>query len=120
MSTSQSFAIKQRRIKRVRAKVKGTPERPRLAVYRSLAHIYAQIIDDASKKTLVAVRDVELSAADIKGKKKMEIAALVGTLIAERAKEKKITKVVFDRRDKKYHGRVRALAEAARAAGLMF
>lgn len=116
----QSNARRERRIVRVRAKISGTAERPRLAVFRSLAHISAQVIDDVSGKTIVAVQDTEISAADRKGKKKAEIAALVGTMIAERAKAKGVTKVVFDRRDKQYHGRVQAVAEAARKAGLMF
>ena len=109
-----------RRIRRVRAKVRGTSERPRLSVHRSLAHISAQIIDDVSGKTLIGMRDVDCAAAELKGKKKAEIAALVGQKLGEVAKAKGIVKVVFDRRDKKYHGRVRAFAEAARAAGLIF
>ncbi len=111
---------KARRIARVRATISGTAERPRLAVFRSLAHISAQVIDDTSGKTLAAVRDVELSEAERKGKKKLEIAKAVGMLLGTRAMEKGVKAVVFDRRDKKYHGRVRALAEGAREAGLTF
>lgn len=109
-----------RRIKRVRAKIAGTSDRPRFCVTRTLTHIYAQVIDDASGKTVVAAQDLDISEADRKGKKKSEVAALVGTLVAERAQAKGVTQVVFDRRDKKYHGRVRAVAEAARQAGLKF
>ena len=116
----QSNERRKRRVVRVRAKISGTSERPRLAVFRSLAHISAQVIDDVNAKTIVAVQDTEISEAERKGKKKSEIATLVGTLIAERAKAKGVTKVVFDRRDKQYHGRVQAVAEAARKAGLMF
>lgn len=109
-----------RRVARVRAKIVGTLQRPRFCVTRTLAHVYAQIIDDASGKTLIAVRDVDIPEADRKGKNKQTVSALVGTLAAERAQAKGITQVVFDRRDKKYHGRVRAVAEAARLAGLIF
>ena len=110
---------KAQRIKRVRAKISGTAVRPRLAVSRSLAHIQAQIIDDVSGRTLLALRDVEL-AKETTGKKKTEIAHLVGKTLGARALEKGIKSVVFDRRDKQYHGRVRALAEGAREAGLIF
>lgn len=117
---NQSQSQSARRIARVRAKVHGTSERPRLAVHRSLAHISAQLIDDASGRTLAAARDVDLKPAEQKGKKKIDIAMMVGKLIAERATAKGIKAAVFDRRDKKYHGRVRALAEGAREAGLTF
>lgn len=109
-----------RRIIRVRSKISGSAERPRLAVHRSLRHIGAQVIDDASGRTLVAAKDTELAPAEAKGKRKTEVASLVGKLLAERAKGKGITSVVFDRRDKRYHGRVRALAEGAREGGLIF
>lgn len=109
-----------RRLRRVRAKLEGTAARPRLSVHRSLAHTAAQIIDDTSGKTMVAFRDVELTAAERNGKSKTEVAALVGKKLAEQAKAKGVTKVVFDRRDKKYHGRVKALAEGAREGGLIF
>lgn len=112
--------IRTRRIARVRAKIQGTTERPRLAVHRSLAHVSAQIIDDTNGKTLVAARDVEISAEARKGKTKMELALLLGKLLAERAKAKGITAVVFDRRDKRYHGRVKAVADGAREGGLTF
>jgi large subunit ribosomal protein L18 len=108
-----------RRLIRVRAKIHGMPTRPRLAVFRSLCHLNAQVIDDVAGRTLVAASDIELPAKEQKGKK-AEIAAKVGQLLGERAKAKGVTFVVFDRRDKKYHGRVKALADAARAAGLIF
>ena len=109
-----------RRITRVRAKIAGTSIRPRFCVTRTLAHIYAQMVDDVSGKTVAAAKDLDIPEADRKGKKKLEVATLVGSLIAERAKAKGVVEVVFDRRDKKYHGRVRAVAEAARQAGLKF
>ncbi len=118
MSNYQTSNAKARRIARVRATISGTAERPRLAVARSLAHISAQLIDDVTGKTLVAAADRDLSEKDRKGKKKTDLAMLVGKLIAERAKAKQIEQVVFDRRDKQYHGRVKALAEGAREAGL--
>ncbi|MBM3204753.1 50S ribosomal protein L18 [Candidatus Uhrbacteria bacterium] len=121
MISSRALAQQRvRRMRRVRAKVQGSTERPRLSVHRSLAHMSAQIIDDVSGKTLVAFRDVDLSDAERKGKTKTELATLVGQKLGEQAKVKGIEKVVFDRRDKKYHGRVKALAEGARAAGLIF
>jgi large subunit ribosomal protein L18 len=115
--TTRRNETRSRRIARVRAKVKGSAERPRLAVRRSLAHIYAQIIDDESGKTLAAASDADVKA---KGLKKTEVAAEVGKVLAERAVAKKISSVVFDRRDKRYHGRVKALADGARAGGLAF
>lgn len=117
LTTSTSRA---RRIARVRAKVAGTAERPRLAVARTLSHIYAQIIDDLAGKTIAAASDRDISAADAKGKTKSEISTLVGKLVAERAKAKGVSNVVFDRRDKRYHGRVKAVADGAREAGLIF
>jgi large subunit ribosomal protein L18 len=109
--------LRNRRIARVRANVQGTTERPRLTVRRSLAHIYAQIIDDVTGKTLVAASDKDVQGKDMK---KIDVAQAVGKTLAERAKAKKIEQVVFDRRDKKYHGRVKALAEGAREGGLVF
>ncbi|AEM73775.1 ribosomal protein L18 [Caldicellulosiruptor acetigenus 6A] len=109
------------RHKRIRKKVFGTSERPRLCVYKSLKYIYAQIIDDEKGHTLVAASSLE---PEIKSRllstKSIEAAEYVGKVIAERAKEKGITKVVFDRGGYPYHGRVKALAEAARQAGLEF
>ncbi|KNY27251.1 50S ribosomal protein L18 [Pseudobacteroides cellulosolvens] len=113
--------IRLRKHLRVRKKIKGTPERPRLNVFRSLNHIYAQIIDDANGNTLVAASTLDES---LKGKVKFggnkEAAIEVGKLIASKAKAKGIDKVVFDRGGYLYHGRVKELAEAAREAGLEF
>jgi len=104
--------------KRIRRRVAGTPERPRLAIFRSLNHIYAQVIDDQKGHTLVAAASTE---KDLRGKGgNVEGAKLIGKAVAERAKEKGITKVVFDRGGYLYHGRVKALADAARQAGLEF
>ena len=113
--------IRQRIHKRIRRKLRGTPERPRLAVFRSVAHIYAQVIDDAGGRTLVSASSVE-KGKSAKGGKGGNVAAAkaIGKTIAERAKEKGISKVVFDRGGYLYHGRVKALADAARAAGLEF
>ena len=110
--------IRQRIHKRIRSRVAGTQERPRLAVFRSVNHIYAQVIDDQQGHTLVAASTTE---KDLHGKGgNVEGAKLIGKAVAERAKEKGITKVVFDRGGYLYHGRVKALADAARAAGLEF
>lgn len=111
-----------RRHERLRKKVSGTSERPRLSVYRSLHHIYAQVIDDTKGLTLVAASTVE---PELKKKVKdkggnIEAAKVVGTAIAKKAIEKGITKVVFDRGGQIYHGRVKALAAAAREGGLEF
>lgn len=105
--------------RRIRKKVAGTPERPRLSVYRSLKHIYAQVIDDVHGRTLAAVSSAAKSAG-LGGGGNIAAAKEVGRMIAERAKEKGIRKVVFDRGGYLYHGRVKALAEAAREAGLEF
>lgn len=105
-----------RRTKRVRAKVIGTSERPRLAVFRSLKHISVQVIDDATQKTLASASDKDVK---VKGTK-TETAHELGKIIAERAKAQKVEKVVFDRRDKRYHGRIKAVAEGAREGGLVF
>lgn len=110
-----------RRQRRVRNKISGTSLRPRLAVFRSSKHIYAQIIDDIQGKTLAAASslDTDLKAVQAYGGNK-DAAALVGKAVAERAKGAGIDKVCFDRRSYKYHGRVQALADAAREAGLQF
>ncbi|MFN3134325.1 MAG: 50S ribosomal protein L18 [Candidatus Kryptonium sp.] len=108
--------------KRVRSKIFGTPERPRLSIYRSLKHIYAQIIDDTKGHTLVAMSSLSKEIRDeVKNAKtKTEVSRIVGLALAKKALEKGITKVVFDRNGYKYHGRVKALAEAAREGGLIF
>lgn len=104
---------------RVRKKVHGTPERPRLCVFRSLRHIYAQVVDDSSGHTLCTASSTE-SAGGAKTKSKLADSQSVGKLVAERAVSKGITQVVFDRGGYKYHGRVKALAEASREGGLVF
>jgi large subunit ribosomal protein L18 len=110
--------IRTRIHKRIRSRVEGTPERPRLAVFRSVNHIYAQVIDDGQGHTLVAAASTE---KDLRGKGgNIEGAKLIGKKVAERAKEKGISRVVFDRGGYQYHGRVKALADAAREAGLEF
>ncbi|MFN7209100.1 MAG: 50S ribosomal protein L18 [Aggregatilineales bacterium] len=106
---------------RVRKKVKGTPERPRLVVYRSLEHIYAQVIDDTVGHTLVSASTIDGEVRKLlDGKKKTEEAQIVGRVVAERAKNAGIQRVVFDRGGNQYHGRIKALADAAREAGLEF
>ncbi|HEV1286292.1 MAG TPA: 50S ribosomal protein L18 [Bryobacteraceae bacterium] len=103
--------------KRIRSRVAGTPERPRLAVFRSVKHIYAQVIDDTKGHTVVAAGSTE---KDTKNGGNVAGAKEIGKLVAERAKDKGIKAVVFDRGGYQYHGRVKALAEAAREAGLEF
>ena len=106
---------------RVRKKIHGTPERPRLSVYRSLNHVYAQVIDDEQGNTLASASSLEGTIKGrTDGKLKSDVAKMVGTLISERAKEKGITTIVFDRGGYLYHGRVKALAEAVREGGLVF
>ncbi len=121
---SQREIIEARRVRRqrrVRNRLTGTSSRPRLAVFRSSKHIYAQVIDDVDGRTLASASTVE---ADIKGQQayggNKAAASLVGKAVAERAKQAGIDKVCFDRRSYKYHGRVQALADAAREAGLKF
>jgi large subunit ribosomal protein L18 len=110
-------AIRQRVHDRIRAKLAGTTERPRLNVYRSLNHIYVQVIDDSKGETLVSASTVQ---AKIKTGGNVAAAKEVGKLLAERAQEKGIKKVVFDRGGYLYHGRIKALADAARESGLEF
>lgn len=113
--------LRERRRQRIRKKVFGTSERPRLCIFRSLNHIYAQIIDDTKGHTLVAASTLDKELKDLKGHKgNKEFAKKVGELIAERAIKLGITKVVFDRAGYKYHGCVKALADAARERGLQF
>ena len=112
---------RKRRHVRVRKQVEGTSERPRLNVYRSLNHIYAQIIDDSRGSTLLSVSSVDPSLRkSLASKTRTEQATVVGTTLAERAKEAGISQVVFDRGGYKYHGRVKKLAEASREGGLKF
>ncbi len=114
-------AARIRRHVRLRKRVRGTQERPRLAVYRSISHIYAQVIDDDRGHTIASASDVEAQArSEAKGKHKSDIAKLVGELIGKRAKEQGVTTVVFDRGGYRFHGRVEALASGARESGLTF
>ena len=105
---------------RIRKKMQGSAERPRLNVYRSINHIYVQVIDDLSGKTLVSASTAEGKKEERKSGGNVASAKAIGKAIAERAKAKGVTKVVFDRGGYLYHGRVKALAEAAREAGLQF
>ena len=121
---SQHILVQARRVRRqrrVRRRLFGTPERPRLAVFRSSKHIYAQVINDVNGTTLASAStlDPEIRAQQAYGGNKAA-AAIVGRVVAERAKQAGIDKVCFDRRSYKYHGRVQALADAAREAGLQF
>ena len=113
-------AARQRRHERVRKTLEGTAQRPRLNVFRSLQHIYAQVIDDSSGTTLVAASTNEPGARSDGSGSKTERARAVGKAVAERAKEKGISAVVFDRGGYMYHGRVKALADGAREGGLEF
>ena len=121
MSRSTPGAARIRRHARVREKIEGTSERPRLCVFRSLNNIYSQVIDDLSRNTLTSAStlDPEIKK-ELDGKSKTEKAGVVGKAVAARALEKGIKQVVFDRGGYKYHGRVKALAEAAREGGLKF
>lgn len=113
--------MRQRRHETVRQKVAGTPDRPRLNVFRSLTQVYAQLIDDETGKTLASASTIESEIKPkLAGLNKTEQAKLIGEAIARRAAEKGFKQVVFDRGGYRYHGRVRALAEAAREAGLEF
>ncbi len=118
----RALSQRKRRHVRVRAKVSGTPQRPRLNVFRSSAHIYAQVIDDTKGHTLVSASDLEedVKARAGDGATKTQRAAAVGEVVAERAKALGIEAVVFDRGGFLYHGRIKAVAEAARGVGLVF
>lgn len=105
---------------RIRKKIKGTAESPRLAVYRSNKQIYVQVVDDLNGQTILSASSREKQVAGQTGIKKTEQAKLVGKLLAEKCKEKGIVSVVFDRSGYKYHGRVKSLADAAREGGLKF
>jgi len=121
MAKDEPRVARRRRHKRVRAKVEGTTSRPRLCVFRSLNHIYAQVIDDSNGHTLASASTLEPEIkSEAVGKVKTGKAELVGSQVAKQALSKGINQVVFDRGGYKYHGRVKALAEAARQAGLKF
>ena len=114
-------AARIRRHARVRRRVSGTAAKPRLAVFRSLSHIYVQVIDDVERVTIASASDVEKDVvSQAGGKKKAEVATIVGSLVAERAKQKGVSQVVFDRGGYPFHGRIKALADAAREGGLSF
>ena len=118
---SKAHLARERRHARVRSKVVGTTQRPRLNVFRSLNHIYAQIIDDSQGHTLLAISTLDLSLRQsLAGKNKTQQAVIVGKTLAEQAVQAGINQVVFDRGGYKYHGRVKALAEASREGGLQF
>lgn len=113
--------LRKRRHRRVRRKLRGTPERPRLNVFRSLQNIYAQVIDDMAGHTLASASTLDPEVRDrIDDMRPVERAKVVGETVAERALDKGITQVIFDRAGYQYHGRVKALAEGAREAGLEF
>lgn len=117
--TSRELRIK--RHNRLRRRIAGTPERPRLCVFRSNSHIYAQVIDDSVGHTLVSASTTEkIVREQVDGQKKLDQAQIIGKLVAERAMSKGITSIVFDRGGFRYHGRIQAVAEAAREAGLSF
>ena len=120
INSRQRNVIRQRVHSRIRQKMSGTAERPRLNVYRSLNHIYTQLIDDASGVTIASASSMGKKADEKKTGGNVAAAAEVGKIIAERAKEKGITKIVFDRGGYLYHGRIKALANAAREGGLEF
>ncbi len=121
MKNDEVRVARYRRHARVRAKVVGTSSRPRLCVFRSLNHIYAQIVDDSRGHTLISASTLEPEVkSEADGKVRMARAELVGSLVAKRAVSQGINLVVFDRGGYKYHGRVKALAEAARQSGLKF
>ncbi len=121
MATKTRATARARRHARVRKDLVGTAQRPRLNVFRSVSEIYAQIIDDAAGHTLVSASSVDKELRDkVKGLKKSEQAKVIGQAVAERAKTKGITTVVFDRGGFKYIGRIRALADGAREGGLQF
>ena len=120
-STNVRQQARLKRKKRIRKKIHGTPQRPRLSVFRSARHIYAQIVDDTDGRTLVAASTMDQQAEDApKFKNKVAAANFVGNLIGERALGKGIEKVVFDRNGYLYHGRVKSLSDGAREAGLVF
>jgi len=113
--------LRRRKALHVRARLRGTAERPRLSVFRSLCNIYCQVIDDESGKTLASASSQDKSIRDtLAGLKKSEVAGKIGAELATRAKAAGVLKISFDRGSYKYHGRVRALADAARAGGLEF
>jgi len=120
MDTRTKTAARTKRHHRIRRRIQGTPQRPRLVVHRSLKNIYAQIIDDVAGRTLVAAGTDSAELKDLKDMTKTDAARAVGELVAGKALEAGIREVAFDRAGYKFHGRVKAVAEAARKAGLEF
>ena len=116
MNTTKKESTRARRHNRIRARISGTAARPRLVVFRSLSHHYAQLVDDTTGKTLASASDLKTK----EGGKKSERAKKVGLELAKAAKEKNITACVFDRNGYKYHGRIKAIADGAREGGLQF
>ncbi len=117
----KKYLARKTRQRRARAKISGTSQRPRLNIYRSLNNIYVQVIDDEAGKTLVSASTIDKEVVtQLEGKSKVDAARLVGKIAGERAKEAGIAQVVFDRGGYRYHGRVAAVAEGAREAGLEF
>lgn len=117
----KSRKARQRRHRRIRMNISGTPDVPRLNIFRSLDHIYAQVIDDVTGHTLVSASSIDKQLkAELEGKKKSEQSVLIGKALADRAQKAGIKRVVFDRGGYLYHGRVKALADGARAGGLEF
>jgi large subunit ribosomal protein L18 len=118
----RNITTRQRSKTRIRKKIHGTPDRPRLSVYRSLNHVYAQLVDDTTGQILSSASTLskEIQTDLKKAKSKVERSKIVGVLIAKKAAEKKISNVVFDRGGYRYHGRVQAIAEGAREGGLKF
>jgi large subunit ribosomal protein L18 len=120
-STNLRKVSRLKRKKRIRKRLSGTAERPRMSVFRSSKHIYAQLVDDVKGDTLIAASSLEKTVRDLpKFESKVALAEHIGKVLAERAKEKGIQSVVFDRNGFLYHGRVKALSSGARAAGLKF
>ena len=118
--TNLKKVARMKRIKRIRKNITGTADKPRLRVFRSIKHIYAQIIDDSKGHTLMAMSSKEVAADDGEAKTKSEMAQKVGNLLAVKAKTAGISKVIFDRGGNLYHGRVKALSDGAREGGLDF
>lgn len=119
-NTSRKLSLRRRRKVAIRKHLRGTTERPRLSVFRSTKHIYAQVIDDDTGRTLASASTQSSDCGEVKHGGNMDAAKAVGTLIGERAKAAGVDSVVFDRNGYLYHGRVKALADAAREAGLKF
>ena len=119
-TTNKKLIARQKRIQRIRKKISGTSERPRMRVFRSNRHVYVQIIDDTTQRTIVAMSTLDKEFDDSELNGKCAKATEVGKKVAEKAKGAGITKVIFDRGGNLYHGRIKALSEGAREAGLEF